>query len=367
MTPAGTVTNALALLAFVVAFYALLARERKTPYITTFIYPPAGLIFLAFLLTLVADFLSNWRPGFAQNLSRASDVFLSIGALGVLYSIWRLHNRQVNFRDDNLIKNLRFIRRLKYWWRRLSKTPSYEHSAAAIDATPIRNILQNKGFSMPSGGNEELPRSICLSCFPLVKSDELLLDIAAELLTKSNWFLQYTTCARHPYELVQKLQRRFEKQNWPEHARRIVVVDAFTPHFGFTDSIHLERVKMIQDKGVQYVRSAESYAGIHTAAAHAFNKLKVQTKSDLRPPTLLVYEGCSALIDLESVEQYRVFLRHVITSERMWDGMVTIFVEPTIDDCTVDFLCSYADAYMINRAKVSGEDPTEVKTHAAQT
>jgi hypothetical protein len=363
MSTGSTVTNALALLAFVVAFCALLARERKTPYITTFIYTPAGLIFVAFLLTLVAHFANEWKPRVAQNLNTASDVCLSIGALGVLYYILRLHNRQVNFRDDNLIKNLRVVRALKYLWRRLSKSPSYEHSAAGIDPKPIRDLLQKEGFSMATGGGSDLPRSITVSRFPLAESDEVLLGVAAELLAKSKWLFQYTTCVRHPYELILKLESLLGKDNWPELARRIIVVDAFTPHFGFTDSIHLERVKMIEDKGVKYVRSAESYAGIHTAAAKAFNKLKAEVKSDLRPPTLLVYEGCSALVDLESVEQYRVFARHVLTSERMWDGMVTIFVEPTIEESGLDLLFSYADAYMINRTGTGENERGEVSKH----
>jgi hypothetical protein len=47
---------------------------------------------------------------------------------------------------------------------------------------------------------------------------------------------------------------------------------------------------------------------------------------------LVLYEGCTALIDLESNEQYRIFVRHVLPSERLWGGMFTVFVEPDIAD-----------------------------------
>ncbi len=46
-----------------------------------------------------------------------------------------------------------------------------------------------------------------------------------------------------------------------------------------------------------------------------------------RQPTLVIYEGAYSLVDLESAEQYRIFVRHVLPSERLWDGMFTVFVE----------------------------------------
>lgn len=95
-----------------------------------------------------------------------------------------------------------------------------------------------------------------------------------------------------------------------------------------------------------YARDPYFYGGtfcVHTATAKAFNRLKSKSGSDVRLQTLIIYECCRALVDLESVEQYRIFLRHVLTSERMWGGMVTLFVEPETDPTSLALIGAYAD------------------------
>src|SRR5207248_185942 len=91
-----------------------------------------------------------------------------------------------------------------------------------------------------------------------------------------------------------------------------------------------------------------TYAGVHTAIAVAFNKIKAaDTRTrETRTPTLLLYEGCSALIDLESDQQYRIFVRHVLPSERLWGGMFTVFVEPWISKENRPALQSAADIFV---------------------
>jgi hypothetical protein len=70
-----------------------------------------------------------------------------------------------------------------------------------------------------------------------------------------------------------------------------------------------------------------TYAGLHSAASRAFNQIPKQARHEDRRPTLVIYEDAYALADLESPEQYRIFIKHVLPSERMWGGMVTVFVE----------------------------------------
>lgn len=57
----------------------------------------------------------------------------------------------------------------------------------------------------------------------------------------------------------------------------------------------------------------------------------------------MIFEGTYALVDLESPEQYRLFVRHVIPSERMWGSMFTLFAEVTIDQESQALLESYSD------------------------
>ena len=51
----SVIPTGLALLAFFIAFYVLLARERKIPYITNFVFPPAGLVIFAILFSFVGQ------------------------------------------------------------------------------------------------------------------------------------------------------------------------------------------------------------------------------------------------------------------------------------------------------------------------
>src|ERR1700735_4519924 len=90
--------------------------------------------------------------------------------------------------------------------------------------------------------------------------------------------------------------------------------------------------------------SAGSFDILHSANARAFNILKsLAGANPPRKPALLLYEGTNALSDLESTEQYRIFARHVLTSERMWGGMLTCFVEPTIGTAEAELLRIYSD------------------------
>jgi len=97
---------------------------------------------------------------------------------------------------------------------------------------------------------------------------------------------------------------------------RVVTVDAYSPHFGFTDSIYDQATKKLSDQGVICIKSKASFAGIHTSTAKAFNQIKAQVKGSSgnvpRQPSLEIYDGPGALVDLESPEQYRIFIRHLV-------------------------------------------------------
>lgn len=353
MISINLITNSLALLAFVVAFYTLFARERKTPYITNYIFPPAAWMLIAMVVFILQQMLTWWRTGTAVTtsgtqpspLTRSESLLLwiatgcfYIGVFWILLNIWRLHNRQVNFRDDNLLKNLRIVRRFRNRrsWRR--KTRSYEHNPAEVDFSALRQALENAGVKVASEVQQIRTMAIC--GYSLSESDKIVTKIASELIGRE-WLVQYATCCRHPYQWVNTVKTLTNA--WAQHAKNIAVVDGYTPHFGFTDSIHAIRTLEVEKEGVSYIATPESFAGVHTATAKAFNRLKSKSGSDVRLPTLIIYEGCRALVDLESVEQYRIFLRHVVTSERMWGGMVTLFVEPETDPTSLAVISTYAD------------------------
>ena len=181
----------------------------------------------------------------------------------------------------------------------------------------------------------------------LANADYVLLDLA-KLFLRNNLYVQYATCARHPIELMLQLEKQWkadEKDGWPNVARHIVVVDAYTPHFGFTDSTHARWTGYLREEGITVVGSSPSFAGMHTAATRAFKEIKKlqEQGGQPRPPTLVIYENPYALVDLESAEQYRIFVRHVLPSEKLWGGMFTFVVEAAIGEEDWNLLRFYAD------------------------
>jgi hypothetical protein len=361
MNLSGLMTSALALLAFVVAFYALLARERKTPYITRSIYRLAVGVLVSILLLFGAQLLQDWRLGIGLALAGASAagsgttasplvgwslrlaivgvVIFLIAIVGLFFNIWRLHNRDVHFLDQIRIKDLIPVRWSRYQYRRLRRKANYEYKPIPLDHALIRTALAQSGI----GNVDQLERvSVVVICnLPPREYDQHLLGLIQELRSKG-WRVQYTTCSRHPFELMHQVQTLFG-QDWTMHAPHFVVVDAYAPHFGFSDSVHWKQRDALSDANVKFVTSARSYAGIHTATTRAFNLFKKASGGEVRGNTLMIYEGCASLVDLESPEQYRIFLRHVIPSEKMWGGMLTVFIEPTIGTDDQKLIDSYAD------------------------
>ena len=364
--PGNLISTGLALLAFVVAFYVLLARERKTPYIINFIFLPAGMLLFGLVLAFWSELIrvggesvpippsSSYVPNSpAKALVVGAITFFSLGLLLTLSNIWRLHNRQVNFRDDHGIKNARLYRWMKRKRRQWSDKLTYAQTTVDLDSSQIQKALTASGLSHEGFGNIPNLQTIAICRQPLQTTDPQLESLCIALIN-DDWYVQYTTCIRHPWEFTKRLVEGLAaKKN--ELVKRIVVVDAYTPHFGFTDSVHEDKTVQLKKLGMNYVAAGESYAGLHTAAAKAFNTLK-QLDASTRRPTLVIYEGSGALSDIESTEQYRIFARHVLSSERMWGGMLTLFVEPAIGSAEIDLLRTYADLFFAP-SEVTGGKP----------
>jgi len=370
------ITSSLALLAFIVAFYALLARERKTPYITRSIYRLAAGVIIGVIFMLLAQAIQAWKLGIGRTLvsvptqggsgqtvpmsgcalyfAMAGVTLFLAAVVGVVFNIWRLHNRDVHLLDTVKIKNLVPVRWVRYKLRRLQDKGKYEYKPLPIDEEVVKLALRESKFV---AGDLPSSLSVVSVCdVPSREYDRSLLALIKFLLAKE-WRVQYTTCSRHPFDLMHRLEKELGEEMWSRSADRLIVVDAYAPHFGFTDSVHWKQRDAL---GVKSVTSANSYAGIHTAITQAFNLLKKKSKGEIRENTLMIYEGCNALVDLESREQYRIFLRHVVPSERMWGGMLTVFIEPCIEAAEKKLLESYADVVVTG---VIGDTAAKEGTH----
>jgi hypothetical protein len=238
----------------------------------------------------------------------------------------------------------------------------YEHDVDLLPASILDDLQAMPEVSAPavemarpslnlSGRNFSLVMAATAPTYAI--GDRLTIHLAYNFLKHGAW-VQYTACSRHPVEFILALKSLWEgkpvtNMSWAEAAKRMIVVNAFTSHFGFTDSIHLEMSRWLKaELRVSEVTAKPTFAGIHTGTARAFNQLKKRQRgSTPRPATLVCYEGVFALTDIESVEQYRVFIRHVATSERLWGGMLTLFIEEaSCPQREIALLQSYASLFV---------------------
>lgn len=362
----SSLTTIFAVLTFLLAFFALVARERKTPYIVQSLYSTCVIILIVTLVWIVVDSYESSKAATTVDWWFViRQYFAIVIAIYALYQVIRIRNQHVYFRDDRLVLNLLIFRKLKSWWRKQWPRPIYEHNPCTIPHSVMQDMdgnlsklgLESASFNLmkdQSKANQLLSLSSGWKVESMRQADDVLCLLAVSFLSRGG-YVQYTSCARHPLEFVQSLKKNWNnsalssstgpEMNWNSVVQKIVVVDAYSPHFGFTDSA-LENCDIeVGREGVSLVKSSTTFAGIHSASSLAFNKLKKLTPGDARPATLVIYECPYALVDLESTDQYRIFLRHVLPAERMWGGMMTVFLETAINGPELNLLKSYLDMY----------------------
>lgn len=359
MSTEAAIRAAAALLAFLLALYALAARERKTPYIVGSVYSTSIVVLCALAVAIILDLIHGTalEPYLKVPVTVAINVILLLLVAYIVYRVIRLQNIHLHFRDDRPFNNSFLYRWVKEKMQRLESGRSYTFKPAELTPDVIAQIREHFPNSAEQitraaeqsskGERPSLSLSAVLKVETLANADYVLLDLA-KLFLRNNLYVQYATCARHPIELMLQLEKQWkadEKDGWPNVARHIVVVDAYTPHFGFTDSTHARWTGYLREEGITVVGSSPSFAGMHTAATRAFKEIKKlqEQGGQPRPPTLVIYENPYALVDLESAEQYRIFVRHVLPSEKLWGGMFTFVVEAAIGEEDWNLLRFYAD------------------------
>lgn len=368
---------AVAMLAFMIAFFTLAARERRTPLIVNSIYNAFYVIFAAVILSVLATVttsieiestdLENSLQGLAWTLNAISMTLLVMGLSVIFSKIWRLHNQHKNFRTDARVRNIGLVRKARILYEKIRKgQDTYTDNPTEFSAGLLQCIESCKW--LPTKDTKRAidrahiglgsAHSICAAVrvISLDKADHMSADLASRFL-KHKALVQYASCARHPIEFWRYLEKIWKHNNfdeaWTEASKRITLIDAFTPHFGFTDSVHAKMTMRLNETGSRILVSDPSFAGLHTATMKGFKQTKSQDggKSSVRKPTLVIYEGAYALVELESTEQYRIFMRHVIPSERLWGGMFTLIVEASMNESDMSIVRSYADIY------VNGDTP----------
>jgi hypothetical protein len=350
-------TNGLALLAFVIAFYGLVAREKKTPYMVNSVYAIILAVVTILLFSVLAKLILPYSLLWSARLVFVSFTLLVLALIYIVLQIARENNRHIFFRDDFWLVSPIWA----YCLDRFRTKSRYEHNPMQFSAGLIESLKQctflpqeqlEKALEHYRAFKADVSISVVVELPSLPEIDIFNTDLACRFL-ENECFVQYTSCNRHPVEFLFQLKNKWESsgKDWKTCSNRVILVDGYTPHFGFSDSIYYKWTNKAKAECLNCLKSQPSYAGIHTAIARAFNQIKDESKkissgdSEVRRPALVIYEGCQALVDLESSEQYRLFVRHVLPSERLWGGMFTVFVEPSIADDNLAVLKSSANIF----------------------
>jgi hypothetical protein len=333
LTPWNILTATAGLVAFHIGLYTLIGRERKSPYVINRAFP----VFLICLLVAAIAVVAVLMPAEYRTLALTFSIAgLAIAFLYSFFVVYRVAVRFIFFVDSMNVKHLPYIRNIRRLWHRIRQKKRYAHNVMPmpndLKAKLIEIIKQFGPLSGYEGERSEI-RALAVAVQRQGQANQMLAELSLAFF-ESGFTVQYLTASRRPIEFVTYLQafltkdREIKPTQWEEYIRNLVVIDAYSPHFAFTDSIYPEKDRELQGLFVTRVVSTMTYAGMHSAASRAFNLFPKQADHKERRPTLVIYEDAYALADLESPEQYRLFVRHVLPSERLWDGMFTVFWSP---------------------------------------
>jgi hypothetical protein len=343
LAPTSILTATAGLIAFHIGLYTLVGRERKSPYIINSVF----LVFLFCLVIAAIALLSTLVPDWLQgSILYTSGALLFVAFLFSAFRVFRITVRFIYFVDSVHPKHIGIIRYIRRRRAMQSPRPNYAHNTIPVPADLKCEIIQmlsqikNGVFETREGLDTQ---ALAIAVRHQGQANAVLAELSKAFLT-AGFSVQYLTASRHPIEFVGYLKRHLEQSSMALQsvAKRIVAIDAYSPHFAFIDSIYTKKDRELESLDVTCVLSKMTFAGMHSAASRAFKVIQKQVGDSSRKPTLVIYEDAYAISDLESSEQYRIFVRHVMPSERMWDGMFTVFVESAQPDGDWNILQSYA-------------------------
>lgn len=118
-------------------------------------------------------------------------------------------------------------------------------------------------------------------------------------------------------------------ENIRDVTKKLSIIDSFSYHYSFDDKVLKHRKVRFAKKGFKFY-DASSFSDIHSSANsswYRFRETCAQEENEYRIPHRSIYNNLSSLIDFSSVEQYYLFITHVLNSEKSY-GMITVFFEP---------------------------------------
>ena len=261
---------------------------------------------------------------FDEIVSLFSFSAFGFGWIGLFYIFYISYNKIYHLRDKRTLKNLWPFNEIDCTIKRLRKH-TYEYNPAE------RKINNNTFKSLPDQLGEKLSTfdslkdggySFLLIFSEKVNSIEYGLKFCFDGLDNGE-YINYVCADKHPYEIYKKIKHLSD-----EHKSKFIFIDIFSPNYGFDDGINIRKNQEIKNNGFSIV-PAKTIAGIHTSISKAFKIIESNVRNSpvkTRAPCRMIWDSFSSLTDVSSKEIIKIFLNHVIPSERNY-GMISVFIE----------------------------------------
>ena len=261
---------------------------------------------------------------FDEILSAISFSAFGLGWVGLFYIFYISYNKIYHLRDKRTLKHLWPFNKIDDGIKRLRKH-AYEHDMEdrKIDKNTFKSLpdqlceILSTFDSLKDGGY-----SFLLIFGERINSIDYGLKFSFDGLDNGE-YINYVCVDKHPYEIYKKIKHLTQ-----DHKNNFIFIDIFSPNYGFDDGINISKNQEIKNNGINIV-PAKTIAGIHSSISKAFKIIESnvkKTSAKTRPPCRMIWDSFSSLADVSSKEIIKIFLNHVIPSERNY-GMISIFIE----------------------------------------
>jgi hypothetical protein len=325
---------------FIFAAYAMMARESRTKLSSQTLAPMLVVTLIAAIVILSGAAASEYFKWDIRDhgsiiifFSVAIIAYLVLGdlAIGIYYSTSRL----TLFR--------RVFQRAKMFFG-LHSAPS----AAEIDVEVLKKLFQkyfyhtsfdDSSFLSHAKRHRQSIAVLATKSRRKIHHSELAALVVDCLKNHPEIIVQYVACAQHigvfvdslVYVFVNKTlsisenhsDSRPRQEELEKFRDRLVLVDAHTKHFGFDEEVYYSRNKDAKRwTSNKIIVASRTFPGVHTALARGFKKAR---RGDQM--AIVIIDEPSSLADVDSSEQFRLFIRHVVSSEHLLGGILTIIYE----------------------------------------
>lgn len=276
------------------------------------------------LINIIMLIISLITVLFDEILSFFSFSAFGFGWIGLFYIFYISYNKIYHLRDKRTLKNLWPFNEIDGGIKRLRKhTYEYDLAERKIDENTFKSLPKQLGEKLSTFDSlKHDGYSFLLIFSERVNSIEYGLKFCFDGLDNGE-YINYVCADKHPYEIYKKVKHLSSKQK-----NKFIYIDIFSPNYGFDDGINIHKNQEIKNNGFNIV-PAKTITGIHSSISKAFKIIELNVKKSsvrTRPPCRMIWDSFSSLTDVSSKEIIKIFLNHVIPSERNY-GMISVFIE----------------------------------------